>query len=159
MSRSAQVLAKVEQELLTPRGVRTLSPRDPSYHGRYEGNITARDRAHHNGCAFPWLLGHYVTAMLKCHGRNEASRAQVHSLLRPSIDYLLNEGQGQLCELFEGDSPHAPKGAIASAASIGEIFRCYAEDALDLTPIAPSEQPTPAASTPPPAALPLNHTS
>lgn len=155
-SRQGAVLAKVEQELLAPRGVRTLSPRDPSYHGRYEGNATARDRAHHNGCAFPWLLGHYVTAMLKVHGRNEATRAQGHSLLRPCIDYMLGEGHGQLSEMFDGDPPHSPNGAIASAVSVGEIFRCYAEDALEIEPLAKT-QPVPAVAPVPAIGASITH--
>ena len=133
--RHEKVLHKVRTELLTPRGIRTLSPADPGYQGRYAGNVLARDRAHHNGSAFPWLLGPYLTALLKVRGRGPAARAEAHDLIRPCLDYLLGDGLGQLCELFDGDAPHSPGGLIASAPAVGELLRCYAQDVLDLAPV------------------------
>ena len=134
LDRHEPVLRRVKGELLTPVGVRTLSPSEPGYQGRYEGGVVSRDRAHHNGSAFPWLLGPYVTGMLRLRGRNEQTRRQAHDLIRPCIEFLMGDGLGQLCELFDGDVPHAPGGAIASAASVGEVLRCYAEDVLGLEP-------------------------
>jgi len=61
-------------ELLTPFGLRTLSPADHNYHGTYAGDVVSRDRAHHQGSVFPWLLGPMVTAYVKIHGRGEGAR-------------------------------------------------------------------------------------
>ena len=136
--RHAAVLEKVRNELLTPFGLRTLSPADPCYQGRYAGGIVSRDRAYHNGSAFPWLLGAYSTVMLKVCGRNQATLAGIKSLLRPCIDHLQGDGLGHLCELFDGDAPYTAGGAIASAASAGQILRAYAEDVLGLQPANPA---------------------
>ena len=64
------VLQKVQNELLTPRGLRTLSPKDPSYTGTYFGDQKTRDRAYHQGTVWPWLLGHFAEGYLKLHGKN-----------------------------------------------------------------------------------------
>jgi glycogen debranching enzyme len=119
--------------LLTPTGVRTLSPADPNYQPRYVGNVASRDRAHHNGPAFPWLLGPLVTVHVRVRGTGEKSRAEALDLIRGCLDHLRGDGLGQVCELFDGNSPHAPGGALAAAAAVGELLRCYVED------IAPGE--------------------
>ena len=68
--RFEQVLERVRVALLTPMGLRTLASTDPAYQGHYAGNIINRDRAYHQGSAYPWLLGPYVTALVRAHGRN-----------------------------------------------------------------------------------------
>ena len=143
--RHPRVLQKIKAELLCPMGLRTLSSAGPEYQGHCRGNVVARDRAYHNGSAFPWLLGHYVTALLKVRGRRDQARKEARDVLRPCIEYLLGDGLGQLGELFEGDPPHQLAGSLASAASVGEIFRSYCEDILDLGPLAPAAKVTPAA--------------
>lgn len=129
-----RVLEVVRRDLLTPFGLRTLSPRDPKYIGRYNGAIVARDRAYHNGTVFPWLLGPYISARLRVSGRSDESRAQAGMLLQHCLDRLRGEGLGLINELFDGDAPHTPGGTIACAVATGELLRCYAEDILDLTP-------------------------
>jgi predicted glycogen debranching enzyme len=135
--RCETVLQKIQSDLLTPFGLRTLCPADPCYQGHYTGGIVSRDRAYHNGSAFPWLLAEYAAAFLRVRGRNESTRAQVERLIRPCLDHVLGAGLGQLCELFDADAPNAPGGALASAASVGQILRAYAEDVLGLTPTVP----------------------
>jgi predicted glycogen debranching enzyme len=125
-------------QLLTPYGVRTLVPDDPNYQGRYGGGAMHRDKAYHNGSAFPWLLGPLVSLFVKVRGRGTAARAAALAMLRPCIDYLNGPGTGQLCELFDGNAPHAPGGAPASAAAVGEVLRCYADDIADDLPTANS---------------------
>ena len=117
--------------LLTPLGVRTLAPDDPNYQGRYGGTVVARDRACHNGSAFPWLLGPLVTLFTKVRGRGTGARDAALFLLRSCMDFMNGPGTGQLGELFDGNPPHAPGGAPASAAAVGELLRCYVEDVLD----------------------------
>jgi glycogen debranching enzyme len=136
------VLRKIESELLTPVGIRTLSPADPCYQGRYAGGIVSRDRACHNGSAYPWLLGSYATALIRVHGQSPTTLAQIEHSVRPCIDHLLDNSLGQIPELFDGDSPHAPGGAIASAASVGEVLRIYAEHVLRLTAASPAPHAT-----------------
>lgn len=147
--RHEKVLERVKSELLVPFGIRTLSPRDPGYHGRYEGNVQSRDRAYHNGSVFPWLLGPYVSAVLKIRGRSATVRREARELLRPCLDLIAQEGR--LCELFDGDAPHRPGGAIACALSVAEVLRCYVEDVLGQEPVAPpagKETLTPGAALP-----------
>jgi len=132
--RHATVLEKVRQSLLTPFGVRTLSPEDPSYQGKYVGDVVARDRAYHQGCAFAWLLGPYVSALIRTYGQSDSVLRQARDVLAGVIGYMQAEGVGQLCELFDGDPPHRPGGAIASIAATGEILRVYVEDILDYKP-------------------------
>ena len=128
------VLDAVRTALMTPFGPRTLSPSDPGYRGHYAGNVVERERAYHQGSVHPWLLGHYVTAYLKVHGRGPGARAEAGQLLQPCLDYLRTAGVGQLCELFDGDAPHRPGGATAAALSVAELLRSYAHDVLDRRP-------------------------
>ncbi len=127
-------LEKLRRELLTPAGLRTLSPKDPAYHGRYVGDVTSRDRALHQGCVHPWLLGQFITAQSRAFGRGENVRAESRRLLTGCLHHMRHAGLGQLCELFDGDAPHRPGGAIACATAVGELLRCYVEDILDLHP-------------------------
>jgi glycogen debranching enzyme len=134
--RHAAVLERIGRDLLTPVGLRTLSPHDPGYHGCYGGEVVARERAVHNGCVHPWLLGQYGTAHVRLFGRSAKMRDDAREMLRGCVDYIRGHGLGNLCELFDGDAPHQGGGAIASAASVGELLRCYVEDVLDLGPAA-----------------------
>jgi glycogen debranching enzyme len=134
VDRFEAVLEKVRTELLTPLGVRTLSPADPSYQGHYAGNIVSRDRAYHQGSAFPWLLAAFVTAYLRVNGRGQGARNETKQILQPCIEYLQSDGLGQLSELFDGDKPQRPGGALASVLSIAELLRSYVEDVLNILP-------------------------
>ncbi|MEO6435555.1 MAG: amylo-alpha-1,6-glucosidase [Tepidisphaeraceae bacterium] len=132
--RHAAVLERVRADLLTPLGPRTLSPRDPAYQGRYGGDVAARDRACHQGCVHPWLLGAMVSTHLRVHGRGGPSRHAARRMLQGCFDIMRTTSLGQLCELFDGDAPHRPGGAIASATAIGELLRCYIEDVMGQSP-------------------------
>ncbi|MPM40838.1 hypothetical protein SDC9_87486 [bioreactor metagenome] len=115
------VLEKIRQELLTPRGLRTLSPIDPKYKGCYEGTIRDRDLAYHQGTVWPWLLSHYVEGFLKIYGKEGLD------LVRPLYDNmeetLFEHGVGTISEVYSGDPPHRPGGAISQAWSVSEIMR------------------------------------
>jgi predicted glycogen debranching enzyme len=128
--RHAAVLETVLNELLTPLGVRSLSPRDSAYQGRYGGDVISRDRAYHQGSAYPWLLGPLVSALVKTRGRDEATINQAREILRGSLKYIQGEGMGLISELFDGDAPHARGGAPASSPAAGELLRSWAEDVL-----------------------------
>jgi glycogen debranching enzyme len=135
VDRHAAVLSKVRDELLCPFGIRTLPSGDPNYNGRYGGAIIARDKAYHQGCAYPWLLGPFISAFIRVYGRSDPTRQQALTMLKPCLNHLTAQGSGQIHELFDGDPPHYPGGLTASARSIAEILRCYVEDVLDLSPL------------------------
>ena len=137
--RFAAVVKKVRDELLVPTGVRTLSPKDPAYQGRYRGHVVSRDRAYHNGSAFPFLLGPLVTATVRAGNGSESARAEARLLLEPCLVRLQSAGLGHLCELFDGDAPHASGGALAAPLGVAEVFRCYVEDVLGRRPAVAGE--------------------
>jgi glycogen debranching enzyme len=130
-SRWNSVIDVVVKRLLTPRGVRTLSTDDPAYRGRYMGDIVKRDHALHQGSAFVWWLGPLVSAYVRAQHRSIDARKTARRWIVPCLDYLQDEGVGQLPELFDGDVPHHPGGSIADARGIGELLRCCTQDLAD----------------------------
>jgi predicted glycogen debranching enzyme len=118
------VLDTVARELLTPYGLRTLSPRDPRYEGRYEGGPASRDSAYHQGTVWPWLMGPYIDALLSIKGRSKAVRSEAQELLRPLLS-LAAGGTGILPEVFGGNSPHRQGGCISQAWSVAEVLRAW----------------------------------
>jgi predicted glycogen debranching enzyme len=132
--RARSVVDKVHEQLLTPYGLRTLAPTDPRYQGRYTGNQASRDGAYHQGTVWPWLIGPFVTAYLKVHGSDPASRRQAAAWLAPLRAHIAGAGVGQISEIFEGDAPYRPVGCIAQAWSVAEIFRTWIEDVQGLRP-------------------------
>ena len=125
---AARVVKTVEHHLLTPVGLRTLSPSDPQYKGRYEGSLHDRDAAYHQGTAWPWLLGPFLKAYVAVNGHSSEAREQGRKWLTEFRRYIENEGVGQLPELFDGDAPHRAGGCIAQAWTIGELLRTLVED-------------------------------
>ncbi len=124
------IVARATEELLTPYGLRTLSPEDPAYIGRYEGGPAERDRAYHQGTVWPWLLGPYITARLKASRSSKKSRDEARELMRPLMDLDGQIGVGTICEVFDGDEPHRPGGCISQAWSVGEVMRAWSEDVM-----------------------------
>lgn len=116
-----KILDVVKQELLTPRGIRTLSPKNAHYKSVYEGNIEARDNAYHQGTAWPWLLGAYAEAYLKIHGKS--GLAEIKKLVAGFEEEMIKHGIGTISELYNGDPPHKGKGAISQAWSVAEMRR------------------------------------
>jgi predicted glycogen debranching enzyme len=124
--KSKSQLAVVEKELLTPRGLRTLSPRDSRYRGRYEGDVWSRDSAYHQGTVWPWLLGPFVEAYLRVHGATPETKAKARGFLTPLLEHLNEAGLGSISEVFDGDPPHRPGGCISQAWSVAEFLRAWA---------------------------------
>lgn len=143
--RHKPVLERILDELLTPMGLRTLARRDPAYQEHYAGNVVSRDRAQHQGSIHPWLLGPLATAYLKTNGRSDETISKVLEWITPCVEYMEGDGLGQLPELFDGDAPHAPRGAVASAAGAAEILRVYARDVLGISMLRKTPPPIPAA--------------
>lgn len=117
----AAVMNVIRKELLTTRGIRTLSPKDRKYRGVYEGNQQQRDEASYNGCARPFLLGNYVKASFRLYGPSFGYSAD--SLIQGFEDDINIHGVGTFSELYDGDPPHVPHGAISSSLTVAEIIR------------------------------------
>jgi len=126
--RAKSVVEKVQEHLLTPYGLRTLSPSDPQYRGRYTGGPAERDAAYHQGTVWPWLIAPFITAYVKVNGESPAARSQPAEWLKPLQAHLSDGGLGHISEVFDGDSPHRPCGCIAQAWSVAEVLRAYAKD-------------------------------
>ncbi len=131
-----QILDVVQQELLTPCGLRTLESNDPKYRGTYYGDRYSRDNAYHNGTVWPWLLGPFTTAYLKAKNYSGESIVFVKNLLESFFTLQVSaSGLGTVNEIFDGDAPHAPRGCIAQAWSVAEPLRAYVEDVLKIRPL------------------------
>jgi len=115
------ILEITERELLTRRGIRTLSPKSPDYKGIYKGGIKERDSAYHQGIAWPWLLGHYAEAYLKIHPRH--GLPHVKQLYESFEPVMMEHGIGTISELYDGDPPYLPGGAPSQAWSVAELLR------------------------------------
>lgn len=124
MIKRKRILETVTRELLTPYGLRTLSPRDPRYLGRYEGGPAQRDAAYHQGTVWPWLIGPYIDAFLSVNGQSDESKAKAREILRPLAE-LDVVGINTVPELFDGDAPHRPGGCISQAWSVAELLRAW----------------------------------
>ena len=125
--RAESVLKTVERELLTPFGLRTLSPKDKAYQGRYNGDMKTRDAAYHQGTVWAWLMGPYVDALFSVRGDTPKTRKTAARALGPLRKHLLDAALGTVSEIFEGDAPHAPRGCPAQAWSVAELLRVRAE--------------------------------
>jgi predicted glycogen debranching enzyme len=120
------IVSVVEQKLLTPFGLRTLSPDDRRYQGRYTGPQSQRDNAYHQGTVWPYLMGAFVEAYLKVNGSNTKTRKAAARFIEPLLENLTKDGCiGSICEIFDGDEPQRPKGCFAQAWSVAELIRAY----------------------------------
>lgn len=115
------VLSTVRRHLLTPKGLRTLSPRNPLYKGRCEGDQTTRDLAYHQGTVWPWLLEHYVKANFDIAGASFLPDAK--EIISQFYEDISEYGLASISEIYDGDPPHNPRGAISQAWSVGAILR------------------------------------
>jgi predicted glycogen debranching enzyme len=111
------------QRLLTCYGLRSLAPGEPNYQGHYDGDQRTRDAAYHQGTVWGWLLGPFALAHYRVYG----DRAAALRYLEPLGNNISAYGLGTLGEIFEGDPPHAPRGCIAQAWTVGEVLRAWTE--------------------------------
>ena len=115
------VLDTIKKELLTPRGLRTLSPKNPDYKGTYKGNQRERDLAYHQGIVWPWLLGHFSEAWLRLY--KSAGVSFIQSLYNGFENVMTEAGIGTISEIYDGDPPFNSGGAISQAWSVAELLR------------------------------------
>jgi len=121
--KARKVVEKVEAELLTPFGLRSLSPKDKNYRPVYIGNPFERDTAYHQGTVWAWLTGAFVDAYRRVHGKNETAESRVNEILGGFKTHLNEAGCGQVSEIFDADAPHNPRGCVAQAWSVAEVLR------------------------------------
>lgn len=110
----------VKKELLTPRGLRTLSPQDPKYKGVFEGDQTQRDKALHQGTVFPWLAAFFADAYLDIH--KQGGLSFVKSMLDGFEEEMGNHCIGTISECFNGNPPHEGKGAVSMAWNVAGVL-------------------------------------
>ena len=126
LPRQRAIVDVVKRHLLTPRGLRTLTPEDPNYKGRYEGSPASRDKAYHQGTVWAWLIGPFIEAYLKTHAGEPGAVEQAERWLAGFDEHLAEAGMGHVSEIFDGDPPHRPRGCIAQAWSTAELLRARA---------------------------------
>jgi len=133
------ILEVAHKKLLTPYGLRTLSPDDARYLGRYEGGPVQRDSAYHQGTVWPWLMGPYLSLLMRVNRYTKKSAREVQEQLMP----LLKEtrgGMGTVAEVYDGDLPQRPGGCISQAWSVAEVLRAWGEAERVLTgPVNPQQ--------------------
>ena len=118
---ASEVMMTINAELVTKRGLRSLSPRNEAYRGVYEGSQIDRVLAYHQGCAFPDLLAPYIDVCFRMMGSTFYGRAKY--LVEGFFEDISKHGVGAFSELYDGDPPHEPHGAIASATSTAALLQ------------------------------------
>nr|MDA3927900.1 glycogen debranching protein [Prolixibacteraceae bacterium] len=118
-----KVLSLAKKDLLTSKGLRTLSPRNPNFKAKYEGSERPREEAIHQGTVFPWLIGFFIEGYLNVHQRG--GLAFVKKIMSGFEEEMTNQGIGTISEVYDGNPPHTGRGSISQAWNIGEILRAY----------------------------------
>jgi predicted glycogen debranching enzyme len=120
------VVSAVREHLLTPFGLRTLSPADPKFRGSYTGGPHERDSAYHQGTVWPWLLGAFGQAAILTADNKDQEKDSLKKYLRAFLyKHLPEAGIGGVSEVFDGNYPHNPGGCISQAWSVAELTRLY----------------------------------
>ncbi|NDW08976.1 glycogen debranching enzyme N-terminal domain-containing protein [Dysgonomonas sp. 520] len=118
---SKSVLDMVTKELLTPKGIRTLSPKSEGYQPYFEGSQHNRDYAYSNGTAWPFLLGHFFEAYIKIHQRSGISF--IERMLITIEEEMANNCIGSLSQLYDGNPPYTGRAAFSYAPSVAGVLR------------------------------------
>ncbi len=112
----------VTEQLLTPVGLRSLTPGHPDYKASYYGDLRSRDAAYHQGTVWPWLIGPYIDAWMKLRPKE---KSEARHLLDSLMKQLKRAGLGSISEIFDAAEPYEPRGCIAQAWSVAELLRCW----------------------------------
>lgn len=131
-----RVVQRVWRELYLTYGIRSLAPCDECYKGVYLGDRLSRDGSYHQGTAWSWLMGPFITAYRRVNNYSPESRVQAQYFILPFRDQLRNHGVGYISEIFDADEPAIPRGCIAQAWGVAEVLRALVEDVLEIRPAA-----------------------
>jgi predicted glycogen debranching enzyme len=123
IGQAQKVVEKVEAELLTPVGLRSLSPKDKDYCPIYTGSPLERDSAYHQGTVWGWLIGAFIDAYRRVYPNGNQAETRVEEILAGFKKHLYEAGLGQISEIFDADAPHKPRGCPAQAWSVAEVLR------------------------------------
>jgi len=118
---TSKTLEVITNNLLTPRGLRTLSPKHPDFIGFYEGTQDQRDHAYHQGTVWPWLLEFYANAYLSIYKKSGVQK--IKRIIDDFENDLYEYGVGTIAEVYDGNPPHRPKGAVSQAWSVAAIIQ------------------------------------
>jgi predicted glycogen debranching enzyme len=132
------VLSTVTEKLLTPLGLRSLSPGHPDFKPKYYGDLRARDAAYHQGTVWAWLIGPYIDAWLKV---NPGDPARARHFLDAFVGHLDQACIGSISEIFDAEEPYTARGCIAQAWSVAEVLRCWVKTASRQSPDPSPSQP------------------
>jgi predicted glycogen debranching enzyme len=116
------VLEVARAKLLTPVGLRSLSPDHKDYKPKYDGDVRARDAAYHQGTVWAWLIGPFIDAWLKVHPGDFVGAGK---FLEGFVPHLREACIGSISEIFDAEPPFTPRGCIAQAWSVAEVLRCW----------------------------------
>lgn len=125
------IVDTVASKLYATYGLRSLAPEDKEYKGIYVGKLHDRDAAYHQGTAWAFPLGGFITAYLKVYGDTEEGRRYAKQLMAPLEDHLMDGCIGTIAEIFDGDEPNISRGCYGQAWSVGEVLRAYVEGGFD----------------------------
>lgn len=123
IGRAKKIVRKVETELLTPLGLRSLGRSDSQYRPIYIGSPYDRDSSYHQGTVWGWLIGPFIDAYRKVNPNGHITEKRVSEMLSGFEDHLTEAGLGQISEIFDADEPHSPRGCFAQAWSVAELLR------------------------------------
>jgi predicted glycogen debranching enzyme len=133
-SRWPAVLDEAHAKLLTPVGLRSLSPDHKDYKPKYDGDLRARDAAYHQGTVWAWLIGPFIDAWLKVNPGDLEGAGKFLDGFEP---HLKEACIGSISEIFDAEPPFTPRGCIAQAWSVAEVLRCWIKCRLsEATPVA-----------------------
>lgn len=125
-ARWKSVVDVAERELLTPVGLRSLSPRHPDYKPLYGGDLRSRDGAYHQGTVWAWLIGPFIDSWLKVHPQDKSAARKFLDRFPESMN---ENGIGTISEVFDAREPHTAGGCIAQAWSVAEVLRSWVKTA------------------------------
>lgn len=117
------ILSVTKKQLLTPYGLRTLSPQDAMYKGQCVGSVAERELAIHQGTVWPWFIQFFVKAYLDIHKRG--GLPFVKNLMEKFEDEISEHCIGSISETYNGNPPHKAKGAISQAWSVAAVIKAY----------------------------------
>ena len=117
------VVEVCREKLLTPVGLRSLSPDHKDYKSKYFGDLRSRDAAYHQGTVWSWLIGPFIDAWLKVH---PDQLEEAHKFLEGFKKHVREEACiGSISEVFDAEPPFTPRGCVAQAWGVAEVLRCW----------------------------------